>query len=143
VASPVPVGVPPTSPVTPAAFLAAFPEFTDEGAYPVPIIQNYLNLASVQVSYAIWGVYQTFYTGLFVAHHLTLFRQRAKSAARNAPPGVTRGPIGSESVNGASVGYSNALAVGQGQGAAFWNQTSYGVEFWDMRRQIGSGGLQL
>jgi Protein of unknown function (DUF4054) len=80
-------------------------------------------------------------TELFVAHNLVLSRQAQKSAVRNAPPGVTRGPIASEGVGGASVSYSNQLGLDPDDG--HWNLTSYGVRFVEMLKLVGALPVQV
>lgn len=80
-------------------------------------------------------------TELFVAHNLVLERQAAKAANRGAPPGVSRGAIGSESAGGASVSYDTSS--GLLTDAGHWNLTTYGTRFVELVRLVGAGPVQV
>ncbi len=76
-----------------------------------------------------------------VAHNLALARQAQKTAARRGVPGVARGPISSEGVNGATVSYDTQAASIDDEG--YLNLTVYGQRFVSLRDQVGHVPLQV
>ena len=88
-----------------------------------------------------WGDTLDYGLGLFVAHHLAIASRDEKAAAAGATPGATPGVVTSKSVDKVSVSYDGGL--GTYEGAGFWNQTNYGVRFFQLARMIGAGGYQI
>lgn len=127
--------------VTPASFRANFPEFSDTTAYPDPRIAYWVGIAGIRLDACRWDTLLDHGTELFVAHNLVLSRQAAMAAAGGGVPGLASGPTSSEAVDKVSVSYDTGAAAIDGAGA--WNLTAYGVQFLQLARLIGAGGVQL
>jgi hypothetical protein len=127
--------------VTPASFRVNFPEFTDATAYPDARITYWIGIAGLRLNACRWSTLLDHGTELFVAHNLVLGRQAAMSAAGGGVPGQASGPTSSETVDKVSVSYDTGAAAIEDGGA--WNLTTYGVQFLQLARLIGAGGIQL
>lgn len=128
--------------ITVADFRTNFPEFANSTKYPNAQIQFYLDLGLKLLTSERWVVseLQDYALQLFVAHQITLAAQRARAAATGGAPGVA-GVVASKAVDKVSVSYDTAASLVKDAG--HWNLTSYGLQFIDLVRTIGSGGIQL
>lgn len=127
--------------VTPADLRRDFPEFADAAKYPEPMVQFWLNLAVLSLPELRWGDWWAIGQELFAAHQLVVAANNIKVAGRGNTPGVVSGPVASKSVDKVSVSYdAGAVALTDG---GFWNLTTYGIQFLQMARMVGAGGVQL
>jgi hypothetical protein len=140
--------VPVPSIVTPALLRASFPEFCDEDSYPDPQIQFWLNDAQQMMSER-WGSPGTQSnwsgldtgTALYACHYLSLAARNRRAAEAGGIPGDLRGPVSSKSVDKVSSSHDTRAVTFEGQ--AFWNQTQYGVMYWNRAKNFGAGGIQI
>ena len=118
-------------------FRADFPEFSDGTRYPDSQVNRWLAVVGTLLDPEVWGMLLDFGTGLYVAHNLALWRRNADAAAGSGVPGAGVGVVSSKSVDTVSVGYD--ARVGTIEGAAQWNLTTYGVQYFQLARQLGMG----
>jgi hypothetical protein len=123
------------------AFRQLFPEFTDLGVYPDLVVTAYATLALARLDPCRWDSLLDYGTSLYVAHYLALGRQRVSAARKGKVPGLSTGPASSKSVGPVSVSFDLSLTTIQGAGQ--WNQTSYGIELYQLMGQMGAGGVQV
>jgi hypothetical protein len=114
-----------------AGFRAAYPAFSDAVRYPDAMVTAQLAVAAIRLDPVRWDTLLDSGVGLFVAHQLALTDRGASFAA----------PTASKSVDKVSVSYDTA-AVSLVDGG-YWNATPYGVQFLQLSRMIGAGGIQL
>lgn len=127
---------------TDQGFIEAFPEFNDPTRYPGTQRAFWLNIATTNFDPIRWADYLELGTYLYVAHHLTLFRDNQRSARRGAVPGRgTSGLVSSKSVGGVSVSYDTGAVTYKDAG--HWNMTTYGMQWVDLARKVGMGGTQV
>ena len=136
--------------VTDSSFRSDFPEFASKVVYPVSAVSFWANMASQLLNQNRFGgpaasgqpntIYDTAYE-LFIAHNLVLEAKAQAEAKDGAPPGLTTGPVASESVDKVSVNYD--VAAGIEEGAGHWNLTIYGTRLKRMFDMFGAGGLQI
>lgn len=126
---------------TPADFRAAFPEFTDSTVYTDPQVLFWFSVADKLLNAERW--YDLIDQGkfLFTAHHLVIALRDQKSAAAGGVAGGIQGAVSSKSVDKVSVAYDNSRA--QYDDAGFWNLTTYGLQYWNLVKMVGAGGIQL
>lgn len=126
---------------TVAAFRTSFPEFASTANYPDAQVQFWLDVAAKLLNPDRW--YDLIDQGamLFTAHHLVIQRRDLQGAAAGVIPGEIKGAIASKSVDKVSVSYANGTAMYQDAG--FWNLTTYGLQYWNLVRMFGAGGIQL
>lgn len=122
-------------------FLTYFPEFSNATIYPAPRIAFWVAVAVIQLPISTWGNLYEYGIDLYVAHHLVLEQNNKQSAASLSTPGQITGPINNKSV--AEVSYSIDTAVVTYQGASYWNQSGYGINFYNLLRSLGAGVMQL
>lgn len=124
-----------------AKFRADFPEFSDATKYPNAIVNFWLDLAGKTLPPDRWCDYLDAGTELFVAHNLALAAKNQASAAVGGVPGEVKGPLTGKSVDKVSASYdAGSVAIKDG---GFFNLTTYGIQFLQLSRMIGSGGIQL
>lgn len=121
-----------------ATFKTIFPEFASAAdatiAFWITAAQGLLNEER-------WSSSLDMGIALFTAHHLVIGSRDAEVATAGGSPGAVPGVVTSKSVDKVSVSYDGSL--GTYEGAGFWNQTNYGVRFYQMARLVGAGGIQL
>lgn len=117
-------------------FRDAFPAFSSATAYPSASVTYWLGIANAMVNAERFGDLADHGRYLFAAHNLTLL------GPANAPnSGATKGVASSKTIGKASITYD--VSVGLIEGAGHWNLTTYGVQFWQLARMAGAGGLQV
>ena len=119
-------------------FKTTFPEFSTTADATVTF---FIGLAGQLLNVDRWADMLDYGTGLFVAHHLAIARNDQATAASGGTPGQAKGVVTSKSVDKVSVSYDGGL--GAYEGAGFWNQTNYGIRFYQLARLVGAGGLQI
>lgn len=121
-----------------ATFKTIFPELnTTAGA----TITFFITVGEGLLSEERWGDQLDYGLALFTAHHVAIANKDQASAAAGATPGAVGGVVTSKSVDKVSVSYDGTL--GSYEGAGFWNQTNYGVRFFQLARMVGAGGYQV
>lgn len=124
-----------------ATFRMDFPEFADEAKYPTSAIDTWLKMAGLLLPPDRWEDLLDLGTELYVAHHLVLASLDQSAADAGASPGQVKGVQSSKSVDKVSVSYdTGAVTLPDG---GFFNMTRYGVQFLQLARMVGSGGIQL
>lgn len=121
-------------------FRLAFPAFASVQNYPDSVVQMQLDLSLLRMNAERWGNLLDYGSYLFTAHHLSIRRSEALAAAAGGAPGQGGGLLTSKSVDGVSMSYD--VSTTANEGAGYWNQTSFGREFWQLARTMGIGPLQ-
>lgn len=116
-------------------FLTIFPEFADATLYPTARITFWLGVASNQINPVRWAALADQGQALLTAHYLVIDRRNTKT------PGAVSGVVTSKSVDGVSVSM-DAGAVTMDQ-AGHYNQSNYGIQYWQLAQMMGAGGLQF
>ena len=117
---------------------ALWPEFGDASIYPDVLLSAWRDQAYRVCKESRWGEQRDFGAMLYCAHFMALARKAAASSQGGA---TIEGIRTSKSVGPLSVSYDVASVTNQG--AAFWNTTSYGVQFYSMLRGVAAGGLYV
>jgi hypothetical protein len=120
--------------VTPAEFRAIFPEFSDSGKFPDARVQFYLDLAEDAINPDVWVNSYTHGVALYTAHYLAQSVAAATSAS-----GLAGGAVASKSIGDVSVSYEGNAE----SGAAFWQSTTYGKQYWQIQKRFGRAAIQL
>ncbi|GAA5786134.1 DUF4054 domain-containing protein [Chitiniphilus shinanonensis] len=122
-------------------FRTGFPEFASTSIYPTATIDFWLGLGEKMLPPDRWCDLLDHGLELFTAHHLALGASNQRAAAVGGVPGQVKGPATSKSVDKVSAGFdSGAVTLTDG---GFWNLTTYGIEFLQLARMVGAGGIQL
>lgn len=127
--------------VTVASFRGHFVEFADAERYPNAQVAYWLQVAGLLLNVQRWGRTLDLGTELFIAHNTSIERIAMDEAGNGGVPGVTKGPVNSESVDKVSVGYD--VASGIELDAGHWNNTIYGTRFIRLARMHGAGPIQV
>lgn len=118
-----------------------FPEFADTTKYPDAVVSLWLSVGVLSLPVDRWDTLYNIGLELFTAHHLVIASKNTGAAGAGGALGSVQGPVASKSVDKVSVSY-DAGAVSLTDGG-FWNMTAYGIQFLQMARMIGAGGIQL
>lgn len=124
-------------------FIAAFPEFSDEGAFPQSGIDFWIGQAYASLNTRIMGAQGDLAVMLYVAHNIAMGSRNAAFGASSNPGAVgqTQGPITSKSVGPVSVSYDvNSTLI---PGAGPWNATTYGQRLYKLLQTYAAGGLYV
>jgi hypothetical protein len=124
-----------------ATFRQTFPEFADTVEYPGAQIAFWIATGSKFLNAERFADIYDFALQLYTAHHLTIAKRNQLSAQAGGAPGTLNGPVASKTVDKVSVSYdTSAVTLAD---AGFWNATGYGVQFFQLVRMFGAGGIQL
>lgn len=123
-----------------AQFRTDFPEFASTTDYTGSMLDFWSSIAAELVSLDKWGNLYNQGISLFVAHNLVLQRKNM-NAASGGVPGTGTGMLASKAVGRVSVGYDNSNVALDNGGQ--WNLTTYGMQYLQLARMIGVGGVQL
>ncbi|AFC85914.1 DUF4054 domain-containing protein [Frateuria aurantia] len=127
--------------LTPDQFRADFPALASTTTYPDAQVNFWIELAAIRLNEARWGKLLQYGAELFVAHNLVLQARDIADVAAGGDPGEVTGPATAKSVDKVSVSYdAQSVALTDG---GFWNMSSYGIQFLQLARMIGTGGIQL
>lgn len=121
-----------------ATFKTIFPEFTTTADATITF---FITVGVGLLSEERWSDQLEYGLALFTAHHVAVANKDSAAAAAGAEPGAVQGVVTSKSVDKVSVSYDGTL--GSYEGAGFWNQTNYGVRFYQLARMVGAGGYQV
>jgi hypothetical protein len=123
------------------AFRTAFPEFSDTVKYPDQMVTFWSTIATNQVNCRAWKNMYSQGVQLYTAHELVLAAQNVKVAANGGSPGGSAGIAVNKTVGSVSVGYDAATTTEKDAG--YWNQTTYGKQFFRLAMLFGAGAIQL
>lgn len=130
-----------TTPITPAEFLVAFPEFSNKTAFPDTQIQFWATIAAMMLNARAWGRQLQLGMMLFIAHNIALEALAQAGTANGGIPGINRGVVASEAAGSVSVSYDTANALVPDAG--HWNLTIYGTRFMWLVNMFGAGPIQI
>lgn len=125
-------------------FRSDFPEFGETpgtGAYTDARIDFWLAIGGKLLTSDRWDDLLDHGLELFVAHHLTMDAANQRAAAANSAIGQVTGPLASKAVDKVSAGYTTGAVTLENAG--HWNLSTYGIQFWQLMRMVGCGGMQL
>lgn len=127
-----------------AGFREAFPAFTQE-LHPDARVAFHLRVAGLRLSPDRWDELLEDGIGLFVAHHLTLEAKTNQAKDGTGGMDAAAGTLASQTKTVGPVSrsrsYTNAAIADPDAG--HWNLTSYGLQFRDLAKLVGMGGVQL
>lgn len=124
-----------------ATFREDFPEFTDDVKFPDARIEFWLSIAGIMLNATRWDTLLDHGTELFIAHHLTMDLANQRAADTGGNIGQTMGPLASKSVDKVAASYTTGAVTLENAG--HWNLTTYGLQFYQLLRMVGAGGIQL
>lgn len=123
-------------------FIAAFPEFADQAVYPQGTFTFWQGIAALSLNACRWGALLDFGAQLFIAHNMLEQARALQVAAMGGTSvGQVSGPVAAKSIDKISYAFNtDAVTI---EGAGDWNNTNYGIRFYQLSLKLGSGGLQL
>lgn len=129
--------------VTPSSIRQNFPAFSDSVKYTDAQMQFWITISSSFIDPCTWldENLRDLGTQFFVLHYITIAAEDNKTSAAGGNPGQIKGPYTNKTVDKVSVGYAAALVALEGGGQ--WNLTKYGVQFLQIARMVGMGGIQM
>ena len=127
--------------ITESSFRESMPMFADTNSYPAFQFNFYLNLGTKLLPEQRWDDLLDYGLTLFVAHYLTLYKRGMNLASVGGDAGKVVGNETSKSVDGVSksMDVSGVLITDAGH----WNQTTFGIQFYQLMQMVGAGGIQL
>lgn len=124
-------------------FRQSLPEFASTTDYPSFHIQMYLRLGKKMLPESRWQDCLDDGLTLYVAHYLVLY-SRERTASETVGPDAVGNVVGVETSKSVdSVSVSMDVGAVTFADAGHWNQTSYGVQFYQLALIFGAGGIQL
>lgn len=124
-----------------SSFRESMPMFADTDLYPTAQFNFYLNMGKKLLPESRWDDLLDEGLTFFVAHYLTLYLRSMDAVAIGGDAGQVTGNETSKSVDSAS--YSVDVSSVSLIDAGHWNQTTFGIQFLQLARMIGAGGIQL
>ena len=124
-----------------SSFRAQMPMFASVEGYPSAQFNFYLKLGVKLLPELRWDDLLDDGLALFVAHYLVLFKRSMLAADIGGDVGKVVGNETAKSVDSVSksMDVSSVTLADAGQ----WNQTTFGVQFWQLAMMVGAGGVQL
>lgn len=124
-----------------SSFRESMPMFVDTGLYPSVQFNFYLNMGKKLLPESRWDDLLDEGLTFFVAHYLTLYQRGMLASDVGGDVGKVTGNETSKSVDSVSksMDVSSVSLTDAGQ----WNQTTFGIQFLQLARMIGAGGIQL
>src|ERR1700730_2360230 len=117
--------------------ITAFPEFSNNAAYPISQINFWIPQAYNQLNADLFGKTLDLAAMLDIGHNIVLSARGAVTANVGGIPGEASGPANSKGVGAVHAGYDTAAT--QIPGAGMWNATSYGQRLY--RMMVANGGF--
>lgn len=130
---------------TPSDFRGAMPAFNYD-IISDETLEGFIEIANNIVSYPRWHNLWKEGMRLVVAHYATLFLQGptyGMSASEIVNAGKVQGSVTSKSVGGVSVSMDNSSAISDLNGWGAWKLTVYGVQFAQLAKLVGKGGMYI
>ncbi len=127
--------------ISESSFREEMPAFADITQYPSFQFNFYLNLGKKLLREERWGHTLDYGLTLFIAHYLTLYKRAMGAASIGGDAGKI---VGMKHRNQLMV-FQNAMDVSGVliADAGHWNQTTFGVQFYQLLMMAGAGGIQL
>mgnify|MGYP001233770221 FL=1 len=122
-------------------FRTDFPEFADAVRFPNTMLDFWSGIGEAQISADRFGNLYAQAVELFTAHNITLASGNVEASAAGGSPGGKTGAIQQKKVGSVAVSYDNASSMLPGAG--HWNLTTYGKQYIQLVRLIGTGCVQL
>lgn len=124
-----------------SSFRLNMPMFADTVAYPQFQFEFYLKLGMKLLNERRWDDLLDEGLTFFIAHYLTLYKRSMLVSSIGGDAGKVVGNETSKSVDGVSksMDVSSILSTDAGQ----WNQTTFGIQFYQLMMMAGAGGIQL
>jgi hypothetical protein len=122
-------------------FTGIYPEFADATKYAPSAITFFLNQAYGKLNALRWAGLLDEGAADYTAHKLVLAIRNAQASARGGVPGAIVAPLASKGVGPVSASYDVGAVTDSGVGASYWNQTSYGLNYWRNVQLVGMGAL--
>ena len=127
--------------LTESSFREAMPMFADVQKYPSAQFNYYLKLALKLLPESRWDdLLDDGYT-FFIAHYLTLYARDMAFVDVGGIGGKVVGNETSKSIDGVSKSMDVSSVLNSDAG--HWNQTTYGIQFYQLMMMVGAGGIQL
>ena len=127
--------------LTEVEFRENMPMFADVAAYPSFQFKFYLKLGLKLLPERRWDDLLDDGLTFFVAHYLTLYKRSMAMAAVGGDTGKIIGNETSKAVD--SVSKSMDVSGVLNTDAGHWNQTTWGLQFYQLMQAVGAGGVQL
>ncbi len=124
-----------------SSFRESMPMFADTAAYPQFQFNFYLKLGVKLLNERRWDDLLDEGLTFFIAHYLTLYKRSMAFAAVGGDAGKVVGNETSKSVD--SISKSMDVSGILNTDAGHWNQTTFGLQFYQLMMMIGAGGIQL
>ncbi|WP_269914803.1 DUF4054 domain-containing protein [Acinetobacter sp. HY1485] len=127
--------------LTESSFREKMPMFADLTRYPSAQFNLYLSLGLKLLDERRWEDLRDEGLMFFIAHYLTLYQRAMSASLMGADAGKVVGNETSKSVDSVSksMDVSGVTLDDGGQ----WNQTTWGIQFLQLARMMGAGGIQL
>ena len=124
-----------------STFRQAMPVFADVETFPTAQFNFYLKLGVKLLPESRWDDMLDDGLTFYVAHYLTLYARDMAFVDVGGIGGKVVGNETSKSVDGVSksMDVSSVLIAEAGH----WNQTTYGIQFYQLMMMVGAGGIQL
>lgn len=123
------------------SFRESMPMFADVSLYPSAQFNFYLNMGKKLLPESRWDDLLDEGLTFYVAHYLTLYQRSMLASDVGGDVGKVVGNETSKSVD--SVSKSMDVSSVSLTDAGHWNQTTFGIQFLQLARMIGAGGIQL
>lgn len=124
-----------------SSFRLNMPMFANVDDYPSTQFEYYLRLGVKLLPERRWDDLLDDGLTFFVAHYLVLNQRAMLAADIGADPGKVAGNETSKSVDGVSKSMDvSSISLEDG---GHWNQTTFGIQFLQLARMVGAGGVQL
>ncbi|WP_338558120.1 DUF4054 domain-containing protein [Acinetobacter sp. KS-LM10] len=124
-----------------STFRQTMPVFADVDLYPSFQFNFYLKLGKKLLNECRWDDLLDEGLTFFIAHYLTLYARDMSFVDVGGIAGKVVGNETSKSVD--SVSKSMDVSGILNTDAGHWNQTTFGIQFYQLMQMIGAGGIQL
>ena len=124
-----------------ATFRQTMPVFADVDLYPSAQFNFYLKLGVKLLPESRWDDLLDDGLTFYVAHYLALYARDMAVVDVGGIGGKVVGNETSKSVDGVSKSMDVSGVLNSDAG--HWNQTTYGIQFYQLMMMVGAGGIQL
>lgn len=124
-----------------STFRQTMPAFASVDDYPSTQFNFYLKLGAKLLPESRWDDLLDDGLTFFVAHYLVLYARDTAMVDIGGIGGKVVGNETAKSIDGVSksMDVSGVMITDAGH----WNQTTYGIQFYQLMQMIGAGGIQL
>lgn len=128
--------------MTPTLFRQLYRSLADPDKTPDSVLEYWFTIAAKFLnSNRIDPDSLDYLVGLFAAHHITLDLRDNATTTAGGIPGELKGPSTAKGTDKVSQSYDTKAVTYEGE--AFWNQTRFGVQYWNTVSMFGAGGIQI